>query len=641
MVNISFDSEESDLLKIKISGDNFYDLVQFVKAQGCHWDKDTKFWTLSVTKYDDFKKACANFGESVDIDFFTIEEINKWRKKLNELKIYRRMFKPELMKFPPLQGKHPYEDYQISDIMRGLCQNRFLYHHEMGLGKSYILTALIEHKRFYGDINKCLIFSTAIGTRNLKAEILKFGANMKEDDIAVFTSTSGMRFEDRDVFNSEKYPQTIIIMSYDFLKSVSNYYYDVKHATKSNKHPATGKKYVKCYMPIKEWIGDKPAGLFLDENHSLASVSSRRTQIMNMIVPFFDQRFEFTGTLADKYEKLYEPCWILDKSLVDGMDFHTWLSSYNELGNRFSAYAVNSDAWDHEKLENLNKKMLKFYCAKRKMTECLDLPLNYEVPTIYCDMSKLHRSIYERFSNFTSEEAVQIASKGETSYTDRMLSLFQYLQCAVDNPKCLMNSERFQFFPKDLQDDIIKFDWNKDFAKAEVIDEIIEERLEENEKGIIWYYHPQTKDELAKRYAKHNPVVMSAEVPPDERIDLINSFLSDQKKKLIIASINVMNTSVTLTECKYEVYAEKTYNFVTYVQSRGRIFRPGQESVTRTYSIRFDNSLDNLQEMNLSSKGETLNSLFNIKYISAGLWKTLFTLRKEQNLSNLMNNTKY
>lgn len=631
MISISFDSAE-DFLHITISGNNFRDLVDFVKLQGCKWDPDLKCWTLSITKFDDFKAAAKSFDD-VDIDMLTLSEVERWKSTLVELELYRRAFKQELLTFPPLQGKPPYEDYQIADITRGICQNRFLFHHEMGLGKSYILTALIEHKRLYGDIYKCLIFSTPIGTRNLKAELLKHGKNMKEDDIITFTSAGAIPFEDRDIFNTKKYPQTIIILSYDALKSVSNYYYDKKYGTKTKKHPSTGKNYRANCMPIKEWLGGRPGGLFLDENHSLAVPSSRRTQVMNWIVPYFNQRFLFTGTLADKYEKLYEPCWILDKALVGGMDYQTWCATYNELGNKFSAYAINPDKWDLIKLEQLNIEMMKKYCSKREMLQCLDLPLNYEVPTIYCDMSPLQRKIYERFSNFTAQEQSELAGGGGKSFSERMVNLFQYLQGAVDNPTCLQNSSKFENFPEDLKQDILKFDWNKHSAKAEIVDDIVEERSGEyGEKGIIWYFHPQTKDALVERYKKYNPAVISADVPMDDRVGIINKFLKDPKQKLIIASINVMNTSVTLIECKYEVYVEKTYNFVVYTQSRGRIFRPGQKDITRTYSMRYDNSLDNLQELNLKSKGETLNSLFNQQYISANVWKKLFSLQKCQSI---------
>ena len=635
MVSIKFDLNEKDL-HIKISGDNFRDLVDHLKSNGCRWNPTLKCWTLNVTKYDEFYKSCVDFGEQPETDLLTETEIKNYFNNLKELRVYRRCFKQDLLNFPPLAGKHPYEDFQLQDIMRGLCQNRFLFHHEMGLGKSYILTALIEHKRFYGDIYKCLIFSSSIGTRNVKNELLKFGKNMKDEDILTVTSISELKYEDRDLFNSAKYPQTIIIMSYDALKSVSNYYYDQKYATESDKHPSSGKAYLKNPIPIEEWLEGKPGGLFLDENHYISIPGSRRTKIMNFIIPFFEQRFEFTGTLADKYEKLYEPLKILDPALTEGMDYQTWTEKYNELGNRYSKWAINPNKWRLDLLEDLNKTMMKNYCAKRKMAECLDLPLNYEVPVMYMEMSPLQRRIYERFSNFTAQEQSKIANEGGRSFSERMTNLFQYLQQAVDNPTCLLTGNKFEFFPTDLQEDIKKFDYNKDSAKVKYVDDIIEERTEEfEEKGIIWYFHPQTMEALKERYKKYNPTVVSADVPMEERVPLVNSFLKDPKAKILIASINVMNTSLTCTECKYEVYLEKTYNFTVYTQAKGRIYRPSQNDITRSYSLRYKDSIDNLQELNLKTKGETLNSLFNQKYISEGIWKKLFSLSNSENSSFL------
>ena len=56
------------------------------------------------------------------------------------------------------------------------------------------------------------------------------------------------------------------------------------------------------------------------------------------------------------------------------------------------------------------------YAAKRKMVECLDLPLDYEVPTINVDMNPLHRKIYEDFVKQELELAKQRKLAGESHY---------------------------------------------------------------------------------------------------------------------------------------------------------------------------------------------------------------------------------
>lgn len=613
----------------KIGGDNFDELVDLLKSLGSKWNKEKKLWEVAPVAVKSLEEQATEMGETVEMSMFTEKKYKEFLGSLKELRMLggRRSFRQELMNFPPLEGKHPNEKFQLLDILRAINQNRFLFNWRMGLGKSYTLAALIAHLRFYGDIDKCLIFSSNIGVLNLKQELVKFIKDLKPEDIIVFSSAGDIKYEDRDVFNSEKYPQKIIIMTYDFLKTTSNYYYDEAKGKKSNPHPSTKVKYQKNPMPIEKWFGGKPAGLFLDENHLLANPHSRRSKVFQFLLPYFDYRYLFTATLAVTYEKLYEPCMILDKDLVAGKSYSGWLADYNDIGTRFSEYAINPEGWRLDKIGDLNKSLLKSYASKRGQ-ECLELPEHYIFDPFYVDMSPEQRFIYESFSNTSLKIFQEEAAADGVSLTKKVKNMFPYFQLAVDNPECIKDNCHFDKFPEDLQKAIKKFDYNKHSAKAKVIDSIVEDRVdEEGEKGIIWYLHPITGEALMKRYKKYNPVMMSAEVDKSERLAVVDEFLHNPKEKLIIASIKVMNTSVTLTECAFAVYAEKTYDYVEYDQSLGRIHRPGQDKTVRTYSVRYNSSIDNLQEQNLKSKGATLNALLNKEYIEHDLWRKLFSMQ--------------
>ena len=282
-------------------------------------------------------------------------------------------------------------------------------------------------------------------------------------------------------------------MTYDSFKGVNNYYYDKANGTKSNPKPSNKTKYKKSFIPLKEWLGDMDGGIFLDECHSLANPSSRRSEIFKMNLEPFKYRYEFTGTLADKYEKLYMPLMILDKGLVNGCGYTEWLSQYNELGNRFSRYAVNDDKWDMAKLDNLNRTLLQRYASKRLMKECLDLPMNYEVPTIIIDMSTLQREIYEGFVKEQLRIAKERQTVGESTQKDNIINMFQIFQLAVDNPECIMDSQSWDKLPSELQKKISKYKATKDSTKFDAVIEVVNERTDEyGEKGILWYYHPIT-----------------------------------------------------------------------------------------------------------------------------------------------------
>lgn len=691
MVEITCDSTLG-ILNIKPSGQSFQDIIETLKLNGATWNPTTKFWNKSISDLEDLENELLFEGESVEISELTRKQVEEYRESLKELQICheRRTVNFDLLNFPPLQGKHPFENYQRQDLGRAILRNRFLFNWEMGLGKSYALAALIENLRYYNLIDKCIIMSTGVGVYNLKDELCKFGKNISPDEILVINSV--MNLDDRDIFNKEKFKYKILIMTYDTFKGLNDFYYDlvnrpktlhskieeaetdlkeyiktanasikasnaykvltdrsekdnfIKNALKEDKelekkkkelsklkekmHPSRSIEYQQSFVPIKDWLDGHHGALFLDECHSLANPKSGRSKSINMNLFYFKYRYEFTGTLADKYEKLYEPLFILDRSLVDGKKYVDWLKSYNELGNRFSRYAVNPNKWDMEKLRVLNEKVINNYAAKRKMNECLDLPLNYDVPTINVDMSPLHRKIYEEFVKTELKLSEERKLVGEATVKDSIMNMFGIFQLACENVECIKDTPSFEKFDSQLQQMINDYDWFKDNAKVPVIEAVVEERVdEEDQRGIVWYYHPKTKDRLVKLLKKYNPIVIEAGLGPEAMNAEIKKFKDDQRHKIIIASINIMNTSVTLTECKWNLYVERTFNYTVYSQSRGRIFRPGQQTVCRTYMTCFNNSIDSLQLQNLQQKGMVIESLLNKNIVDQQMWKMIFNAK--------------
>ena len=241
-------------------------------------------------------------------------------------------------------------------------------------------------------------------------------------------------------------------------------------------------------------------------------------------------------------------------------------------------------------------------------------------------MSPEQRFIYEAFSN---QGMAFIKERSEAGAFQRnALNMFQFFQIAVDNPSRLKESEAYERFTPELKKAVNSFKYKKDFNKLELIDNIISEHVDEkDQKGILWYIHPMTAQSLGDYYAKYNPTLITSDLKEDQRFAIIEKFLKDQSSKLLIASIYLLNTSVTLTECKWQVYVENTYDYTMYSQSRGRIFRPGQDEETFTYFVLYNDSIDNVQRKNLESKGELLTSLMNKKFIEQYEWRELFNMK--------------
>lgn len=89
----------------------------------------------------------------------------------------------------------------------------------------------------------------------------------------------------------------------------------------------------------------------------------------------------------------------------------------------------------------------------------------------------------------------------------------------------------------------------------------------------------------------------------------------------------VLNTSVTVTEAKFNLYVERPFNYIIYSQSRGRIHRPGKTDPTRTYQMVFDNSTDALLDANLRMKGDLIMRLLSKDFFTESEWKGIFNFK--------------
>jgi len=617
MIKLNYEDEQ---ILIQASGQNFMDQIESIKGLGSRYDAKRKIWSIGVSKY---KKVLEELSIwKIDISEWDKIEINKYFSGLEQLKIIKerskiRKYNPELLLMQPLK------DFQLIDTSIAMNRNRYLFAWSTGLGKSWALSTVYQHLKHAGEVNKAIILTSSIGTLNLGNELKKFIPNYDASRTLVIGSITQLK--DRLIFKDE---YDIIIMGYDSFRAIGDAYdknlYNRKKKVKYRKSP----------LPLEEWFGDKKGIIFLDECHLLGSPNSLRSKFLNMNLHFFEYLYQFSATPSDKEEKMYMILKVLDKKLVNGEDYLGWCEQFCELGNRWSKYGINKETWNHQKWAELQDVLYKDYAVKRGK-ELLNLPTAYDVPLIKLPMSKSHREIYEAFSYEVINDVKNRNSQNHAGLVANLTNMFSYLQLAVDNPLCLLTTPSFEKFPFELQDKIRKFNFEKDFEKLKALDLIIEEEcVELGNKIIISYHHPKTL-ECLKAHLKKGYHVLSADVPKDQRFKVIEDFkLSDDK--ILLASINIANTSFTLTECKAAVLFERCWMYIIYEQFRGRIYRIGQEDEVRYYNMVYDYSIDNLQLRALETKGLVMENLIKKNTLSQDEWKMIFNAN-EDNLDFLTN----
>jgi len=550
--------------------------------------------------------------------------IEQLKREVVELKKSptRLLFKSELLRYPPLAGKHPNEEYQKLDITRAINRNRYGLFLDMGLGKAYISAAIIAHLRHYNKAHKVLLISSNIGAANMVHELLKF-MYIDPEEIICMTKVG----KDRELFKNEK---SIVITNYNTFRNICNYYYDKSHPRKTIKQTdASGKQKNKkeprkefrsAVLPLQEWLGGQPGILLLDESHSLADNSSQQTKHMVHHLKFFEYRYLFTGTPADKNEKLYTQCKILDASLVHNLNYNQWCQEYNKVGNNFSPYAINPNGWRYEKIKELNEKLTSDYVVFRKASDCLDIPKNY-IKKMYVELTKEHRFIYEAFVR-SALDYIQSSTGG--LLTRDIINAFPYLQLALDNPDLLIQNHPDLLTPE-LRKAVENFNFKENAKKIEVLEDIVAFHAKDlKEKGIVWIWHPDTAYKLQEVLKEYNPLVIIGDTPEETRQQILQEFREGSTHRILIASILVLNTSVTLTQAKFQVYVERVYNYSQYTQSIARISRHGQDQQTYTYPLIYDNSIDVVLSINLDQKDILTNKLVSKGFLTQQEWKKIF-----------------
>lgn len=577
---------------------NFDKILSLLKTYHCRYNSLTHKWSTNYFRYLDFEDYLSEL-DVVD-NKLNKEEVDKILSGTpeREFEKTRRQIDYSLLNYECIKGKSPNENFQRVGITQGINQSRRLYLWDCGSGKSFVASAIIAHRLYkYKDCGKVLFLTSNIGVQNLYHELFKFIKNLDETRVRMITKDNRNCFDDKNV--------DILVMSYNTFRLVCDYY------KKENK--ISSKLPKKPFLPLEEWADGQELMLVLDESHNLSTPTSLQTHYMILHSKFFKYRYLFTATFADKPEKMWSQLYICDPYLVWRLSFADWKIRMANIGTRYSQYAISGWKADEIKLEN--DKILE-YGTKYKIDEILDLP-DYNEKRIYIPMSKKHREIYE---SFVVEDL-----KDKNNSRD-IINRFMYMMLSVDNPQMLLNHEN------NLSEDLInKINTLKitDLNKINAIENIIADN--EGEKILIWCIHPSTINIYAEYFKKYKPICIMGETPKEERFKLIEEFKKSDSK-LLIANIQVLSTSFTLTEIKTQIYADRSFDYTNYEQSTRRIYRYGQTNNVKTYILMYDKSLDVVLDKNLKNKGKLISNLGNRKIITQDEWRKIFNCQENDNI---------
>lgn len=579
---------------------NFSEVVETLKQFKSKYNPSARVWEVPPFR---LRELCDDLEER---EPYIIENEDKLQDLLSPpsgIAFSRFPLDKSQLKAQPILGKSPYEHYQIEDIQKTVNRNRFALFLDVGTGKSYIILSAIHLFLKQNKINKILYLTSSTGVYDIVEKFEQF-TDISHDKIAI----GGVN--NRRPFDSD--PQ-VVVCNYRSFLLVSDEYQKDRERRKGVKT----KNYRTTPIPFEKWLGNQRALVVLDESHSIAIPTSRQTKAIHLIKDFFYYRYILTGTPADTEEKYYSQLAFLDESLVKGLNFDEWKDYYCNLGNRFSAYAIES--FKPDKLIELQN-IVKGICSRRLASDVLVLPPNHHFD-LYTDLTDNHREIYEGLVTYFLKKKVQ-AMKYDPS---EIVRSFPSLIMAIDNPLAIKTDEIDDI---ELICKIKKFKF-KHHSKLEVLNSIIDQH--EGSKIVIWTSHPSVGFELGKYLEKHNPLVINGEVPVPPKMakdefkrSFVKEFTTDKSRNILISGIQVLNTAITMTEANVQVYFDTNFNYTETEQSEARIYRISQTKDVYTYNIICRNSLDVIRRESLRNKDFINDHFLSKRYIDQKMLEQMF-----------------
>jgi len=548
MVDIQY-VPERDRIEIEFDGESFFELITLMREANFKFDKDNKlYYTKSAIKVRNVLQEIFSLDDCVDIDRNTKKYIDQNSGGF-ETEFVRRKLVRKKMIVPPKKGKHPNEDYQIDDVRKGISQNRMYLAHQMGLGKSWILINIVN--QLYEVDDKVLVVCPTEGVYNFRREILKFSNLFNYEDIAIANTDYRKPFEDKN---------KVVIMTYRTFLMLCDDYHKEKYP-KAHKKSKT-KKYRKPVIPLDSW--GKRRFIILDEAHNIKNKTARQTHMLQLHKQYFYFRYLASGTPTPQgVEDYWSQITFMDDKVIEN-EFHPWLRTVATLGTNYSRFAVVS--YMPEKVKIFLRE-IKPLIVKRLSDDHIELP-PLEIKRIYTQMSKLQRKIYFLFINSVvtvlKKEAIYekkgktIIKTGEQLVPRELIQKFPYLAQVLDNP-CLLKTGKISRSETNLVKLLRKWKF-EDHPQLEIVDSLLEKHQEE--KIILWSWHPLTINQLAIYYEKFNPLIIHGDVEIPKRFKnsseyrdwVIETFKKSSDYNLLIASQKVLRTSINLTECTVNIF---------------------------------------------------------------------------------------
>ena len=308
------------------------------------------------------------------------------------------------------------------------------------------------------------------------------------------------------------------------------------------------------YLGIKDgYIG----AIIVDEIHKAKNGGSQQGKALRFLKA--PVKIGLSGTPMNKAEDLWN---ILTWLGVERRSFYSFRNAYCTMGG-FGGYKVIG----YKNLDSLNAE-LNTVMLRRKKEEVLDLP-----PKLY------------------STEYVELTTAQKKQYRDiknGIVADMENILASVNPLNCTLRLRQLTSGNPNLTDDSPKLDRIKEMLEEEIIPN--------GHKAIIFSQWSTIAKDLGIELSEYDPIVITGEVPPEQRQKLVDNFQTNPHCKVAIGTIGAMGTGLTLNKASYVFFMDKAWNSGDNAQAEDRAHRIGTVGAVNVISMVAKGTIDEAVE---------------------------------------------
>ncbi len=321
----------------------------------------------------------------------------------------------------------------------------------------------------------------------------------------------------------------------------------------------------------------KRFALVLDESQRIKNPESKTANAVLSLRTLAAKKIIITGTpIANRPEDIWSQFFFLDGGVLLGNNFGDFKKQY-----KVELKGTQDLSLFEENLKSLREKIVSF--SIRRTKDVLELPEKVfeDIPV---EFSPKQRIVYDKVRNELYYEISNTdGNKVEEEIENYLVKLLRLTQIA-SNPG------------------LLDIGYDEEPGKFKVLDRIVRDVIERNEKVIIWTSFVGNIRVLRNRFKELGSQMLFGEIPIVERNVIVKKFMDDENCKVLIANPAAAKEGLTLTSANNAVYLDRSFKMDDYLQSQDRIHRISQTKRCRIMKLIALGSVDEYTDEILEKK---------------------------------------